>query len=301
VRFLAGAAAGFLIPVLPFATMAPGRFYDDVVKAQLVRASARTPLSYRLQQLTGLTGWHPTELVAAIVAVIMVAGVGAALIGASLATRRRPAALEWFAVAVAGLVAVAFLVPDNFYYHYPAFFGPFFAMALALPAARLIANAGGWLPRAAVGVAALAIVVLPIAVPRAENSQQPTFSAAIAALTRVIPKGACVATDQASLLISANRFVSSVPGCVPVVDGFGTSYALAGRNAEAAGAIAAVAKLWKQAFDAAQYVLLTQYNARRIAWTPELRVYLRTNFAYASGPWPGLALYVRKSPALTGG
>lgn len=292
-RYLAAVAAGFLIPVLPFAAMAPQQFYTDVVKAQLVRAGARTSLSYRLQQLTGLTAWHPAGLVVAIVAVIIAAGVGAALTGASLATRQRPPVLEWFAVAVAGLVAVAFLVPANFYYHYPAFFGPFLAMAIALPAARLAGNDARWLRRAAAGVTALAIVVLPIAVPRAENSNQPTFSTAIAAITRVIPKGACVVTDQASLLISANRFISSVPGCVPIVDGFGTSYALGGRDAEAAGAIPAVAELWKRAFDAAQYVLLTQYSTRRIAWTPELRAYLRANFAYASGPWPGLSLYVR--------
>jgi hypothetical protein len=315
-RFLAGAAAGFLIPVLPFAATAPGQFYDDVVKAQLVRASARTPLSYRLQQLTGLTGWHPAYLVVAIMAVVMAAGAGGALIGASLTTRQWPSALEWFAVAVAGLVVAAFLVPDDFYYHYPAFFGPFLAMAFALPAARLIDNAshlekeGGlgsrprrrWPPaperlrQAAVGVAALAIVVLPIAVPRAESSQQSTYSAAITAVTRLIPKGACVVTDQASLLISADRFVSSVPGCLPMVDGFGTSYALGGRSAEAAGAIPAVADVWTRAFGAAQYVLLTQYNQRRIAWTPELRAYLRSDFVSVNGPWPGLTLYVRAHP-----
>lgn len=317
-RYLAGVAAGFLIPVLPFAAMAPGRFYDDVVKAQLVRTSDRTSLSYRLQQLTGLTGWHPAKLVVALVVVIMAAGVGGALIGASFATRQRPPVLEWFAVAVAGLVGVAFLVPDDFYYHYPAFFGPFLAMAFALPTARLIDNANHaqkgpesglgsrprrrWPPaperlrRAAAGVTALTIVVLPIAAPQAVNSQQPTYSAAIATVTRVIPRGACVVTDQASLLISADRLVSSVPGCLPVVDGFGTSYALGGRSARAAGAIPAVAEVWKRAFDAAQYVLLTQYNLRRIAWTPELRTYLRGNFAYINGPWPGLKLYVRNHP-----
>ena len=112
----------------------------------------------------------------------------------------------------------------------------------------------------------------------------------------VIPPGACVVSDQASLLISANRFVSSVPGCLPVVDGFGTSYALGGSGATVAGANPAVAKLWKRAFEGAQYVLLTQYNSRRIAWTPGLRAYLRGNFVYVKGPWPGLELYGRGHP-----
>ena len=118
----------------------------------------------------------------------------------------------------------------------------------------------------------------------------------IAAITRVIPPGACVVTDQASLLISANRLLSSAPGCVPIIAGFGTSYALGGRDAEAAGAIPAVTEVWQRAFDAAQYVLLTQYSARRIAWTPELRAYLHSHFAEVSGRWPGLTLYVRDHP-----
>jgi Glycosyltransferase family 87 len=318
VRYLVGVAVGFLIPVLPFVVAAPGRFYDDVVKAQIVRTSARTGLSYRLQQLTGLTGWHPPYAVVAMMVLVMAAAVGGALIGASLATRQWPPVLEWFAAAVTAVVAVVFLVPDDFYYHYPAFFGPFFAMAFALPAARLIDSANHaekgldsspgsrphrpWPPPpdrlrpAAAGLAALAIVTLPIAVPQAENSQQPTYSTAIAAVTRVIPRGACVVSDQASLLMSANRLVSSAPGCLPIVDGFGTNYALGGRSAQVAGATPAVAEVWKRAFEAAQYVLLTQFNARRIAWTPELRAYLRGNFVYVHGPWPALKLYVRSNP-----
>ena len=320
-RYLAGLAAGFLIPVLPFAALAPGRFYDDVVKAQLVRTSARTPLPYRLDQLAGLGWLNPAGLaahiVAVIVAVITVAG-AATLTGAWFAARRNPPPLEWFAVATAGLVAVAFLVPDNFYYHYAAFLGPFLAMAIALAATRLTGNAQhagkepgngpapsprrrrpprpGRLRRAAAGAAALAVIVLPIAAPRAESVPASTYSTAITALARVIPPGACVVSDQESLLISADRFVSSVPGCLPVVDGFGTSYALAGRPASAAGANPAVANLWKRAFLAAHYILLTQYNPRRIAWTPELRAYLHSNFTYVPGPWPQLKLYVRTHP-----
>jgi hypothetical protein len=322
-RYLAGLTAGFLIPVLPFAAMAPGRFFDDVVKAQLIRGGARTSLWYRLQQLTGLTGWHPATITVVLAAVVIAAGVGGALIGASLATGQRPPSLEWFAVAVAVLVTAAFMVPHEFYYHYPAFFGPFLAIAFALPAARLIGSAShaqeepardgvgsrplrqwppspGRLRLAATVLMALAIVVLPVAAPQAEDSHNPPQSAAVAAVMRAIPDGACVATDQASLLISANRFVSSVPGCLPVVDGLGISYALGGDSTTAARTIPAVADGWKRAFDAAQYVLLTQYSSRRIAWTPALRRYLRANFASVKGFWPGLTLYVRTRRGLPG-
>jgi hypothetical protein len=322
-RFAGGVAAGFLIPVLPFAVLAPGRFYDSVVVAQLVRTGARTPLAFRLQYLTGLAAWDLSTVVLLIVAVAMAVIVAATLVAAGRVTRQRPPALEWFAVATAALVVVAFLIPDDFYYHYPGFLAPFLALAFALPAARLLdgwqarraeqargpeqarraeqARAGAgprgaWLPRSAAALAALAFLVLPFAAGGAESSPTPTYASALAALERVIPPGACVLSDQASLLISADRFYSAAPRCADLVDGTGTSYALGnGQSALTAGRVPAVAAVWRQAFGAAHYVLLTSYNQYRIAWTPQLRSYFRDNFARVSGNWAPLTLYVRKA------
>jgi alpha-1,2-mannosyltransferase len=315
-RFAGGVAAGFLIPVLPFAVLAPGRFYDSVVVAQLVRTGARTPLAFRLQYLTGLAAWDLSTVVLLIVAIAMAVIVAAALAGAGLVTRQRPPALEWFGVATAALVVVAFLIPDDFYYHYPGFLAPFLALAFALPAARLLdgwqarrarpprqaggarpgaGHRGAWLPRSAAALAALAFLVLPFAAGGAESSPTPTYASALPALERVIPPGACVLSDQASLLISADRFFSTAPGCAKLVDGTGTSYALGhGQSALTAGQVPAVAAIWRQAFGAAHYVLLTSYNQYRIAWTPQLRSYFRDNFARVSGNWAPLTLYVRK-------
>jgi len=306
VKYLAGVVAGFCIPVLPFAAAAPRSFYDSVVVAQLVRTGARTPLTFRLAELTGLNGWHlgrAALVAAAIVILVIVAGL---LISASVITRCPPAPLEWFAVATAVLVVVAFIVPDDFYYHYPGFLAPFLAMAVALPAARLIDGAGPQerrrcsQPPARVrnwtaGLAGLVIVVLPLAMPWAENSPTPTYSAAVAAIGRAIPPGSCVLTDQVSLLISADRLISTVPGCPVVVDGTGTSYALGGGQSPlTAGRSPALAAIWRRAFAAAQYVCLTPSNRLRIAWTPQLEAYLQHDFTPASGSWAPLRLYVRK-------
>ncbi len=305
-RFLAGVAAGFLIPVLPFAVLAPGRFYQSVVVAQLVRTGTRTPLAFRLQYLTGVTAWQPGLVVLLVVAVAVAAAIAGTLIAAWRVTRHGPPPLEWFAVATAAGIVVAFLVPVDFYYHYPAFLAPFLAMALVLPAARLL---DGWPPttawasraaraarlrRLAVPVAGLVMLVLPVAAGSAEDSRTPTYAGALTAIDRVIPPGSCVVTDQVSLLISADRFTSSAPGCPVVVDGTGTSYALGqGRSAVTAGTVPAVAAVWRQAFGTARYVLLTRYNTYRIAWTPQLRAYFRQNFTSVSGPWAPLQLYMR--------
>jgi hypothetical protein len=212
-RLAAGVAAGFLIPVLPFAILAPRRVFDSVVVAQLARAGARTPLAFRLQYLTGLAGWQPPHVLLWIAAGVIIAAVAGVAIAATVATRRAPAPLEWFAIVTAAAVVVAFLIPDDFYYHYAAFLAPFLAMAFALPAARLT-GALRWpapparLQRRAAAVAGLVILALPLALPGAEDSPTPTYARALPAIERAIPPGACVVSDQASVLISAGRLVA---------------------------------------------------------------------------------------------
>jgi alpha-1,2-mannosyltransferase len=300
-RFAAGVAAGFLIPVIPFAALAPGRFYDSVVVAQLVRTGARTPLEFRLQYLTGLTAWDLGTAVFLTAAIVLAVAIAGNAVAAWRVTRQGAPRLEWFGLATTALIVVAFLVPDDFYYHYPAFLAPFLGLALALPAARLINGWDGWpglsarLRKTATWAAGLVLLALPLAAPGADYSPTPTYVDALPAIDRVIPPGACVATDQASLLIALDRFDSSVPGCSVIVDGTGTSYALGhGQSALLAGRVPAIAALWRQAFGRASYVLLTSYNADRIAWTPQLRAYFAGNFTRVSGHWAPLELYARK-------
>ena len=312
-RFLAGAAAGFVIPVLPFAVAAPRGLYDGVIVAQLTRTDIRVPLSFRIQEMTGLTAAaHPSTATLTVAAVLAVLLIGGGFAGGWLVARCPPPALDWFAVASLVLVVAAFLLPDDFYYHYPGFLAPFLALSLALSADRLLGHpaggparqrAGRWpaagrrsrarFRRAAPWLAGLVLLALPFAVPRAENAPTPVYHTAAA--RRVIPPGSCVLTDQASLLIAADRFFSDVPGCSLMVDATGTDFVLGhGRNGRTAGRVPAVAAAWRQAFGAAQYVWLTPYNPVRIAWTPALRAYFRSHFRLIKGPWAPLSLYARR-------
>jgi hypothetical protein len=299
-RFVAGVAAGFLIPVLPFAVIAPRRFYDSVIVAQLARTGARTPLAFRLQYLTGLAGWQPPHLMLWIAAGVIAAAVATAAVAATVSTRQAPSPLEWFAIVTTVAVVVAFLIPDDFYYHYAAFLAPFLAMAFALPADRLLPSLRWPAPPArlhrwAAGLAGVVIVALPLALPGAQDSPTPTYERALPAIERAIPPGACVATDQASVLISVNRFLPAGRGCPVIVDGTGTSYALAsGQSARTAGRVPALAQVWRQEFGAAQYVLLTPANQQRIAWSPALEAYFRANFVRLNGDWAPLSLYLRR-------
>ncbi len=210
-----GVAAGFLVPVLPFAALAPRRFYDSVFLAQLVRyGQVRVPVWTRLQDMAGLGNLHHVGHATIILLTAVLAGFAAVTLGAAwILTRRPPPPLEWFGVLTAALVVAGFMWPPGFFFHFPAFLAPFLALALALPASRLLTavqpsatrpgiEAGTqWI---AVGLAALVAVVFAVIQASSESTLTPRVRpAAIAAARRVIPPGACVLTDQASFTVAA--------------------------------------------------------------------------------------------------
>ena len=139
--YAAGVVAGFAVPVVPFAALAPGTFYRSVVLAQLVRVdTVRIPLGYRLHEMTGLTDFTglTSTLVLSLISLLIVALVVGCSVAASRLAGERPPLLEQFALASGVLTIIAFLWPADFYYHYAGFLAPFLALAIALPVARFV-------------------------------------------------------------------------------------------------------------------------------------------------------------------
>jgi alpha-1,2-mannosyltransferase len=307
--YVGGVAAGFLVPVVPFAILSPRGFYQSVFVAQLVRyGQTRVPVWSRLQQMTGLNYVvNPSHLLIALVTLALVGFVAVALAGGWVITRRPPPPLDWFAVATTALIVIVFMWPPGFFFHFPGFLAPFLAMAIALPASRLLAaartpegrpEARTWLPLAAAALAGLVFVVFAGVQANSETTLTPRMGPRnVAAVRRAIPPGACVLTDQASFTIAANRFYSSVPGCSQMIDPLGVDYALSpGRDGlNGAGKVKAVAVVMRYAFAHAQYVWLAgTYNRRRIGWTPALKAYFHQNFVRVLADSKGDALYVRR-------
>ena len=321
--FVAGVAAGFIVTILPFAIASPRLFYDDVVVAQLARIGHRDPTYHRLESMIGIPGaqnWTKGTVVAACIA--LVAFVFITQAAAWLLTRQPPPLLDWFATVSAALVVAIFLWPPYFASHYSAFLAPFLAMAVALPVSRLVvalsgaaarrqAPAGGeatadgpatpgptglLLARAGLILLAVAIVVGAVAqAPKRGLSISRRQSPGL--VSRVVPAGACIATDQSSFLLLANRFTSNVPGCSQMVDGLGTDLALSRgrRPSSGAGRVPAVAAAWNHAFSEAGYVLLSDKNGLRIPWTPRLKRYFYRNFTRILHGY-GYTLYKRTTP-----
>jgi hypothetical protein len=194
-------------------------------------------------------------------------------------------------------------VPVQFHYHFADFLAPFLALAIALPGQRLVGLARrprlpwlsrvarlprvAWLPRVArmprvaVGVAAVLLVLFTVVQVRTESQLTPVVGpSAIAQADRIIPPGSCVVSDTAALLLLADRFVSNVPGCGVIDDGLGTDLALSHGLTPATGAanVPAVARLWAEAFDHAQFVWFSDHSWRRVAWSPAVLAYFQRDF-----------------------
>jgi len=294
--YVGGVAAGFLVPVLPFAALAPKKFYEATIIAQIgPRAGAtRTSTWERIQDLTGLADLHkPTHLVVLGAAVLLAAVVAGSLGLAFLLTWRLPPVLDLFAVGTAGFVLIAFIWPNQFHYHFAAFFAPWFALAIALPLATLVGNlrllSGGGadstappaLQWGAASVAGLVILVLAAVQFNWESYNTPHLPLSVVqSAERLIPPGSCLLADEVSFAVMTNRLVSDVPGCSLLLDATGTNYAFSrGRDPETGAAkYKAVDAVWTYAFDHAQYVWLSGLNHHRVAWTPALEKYFSAHF-----------------------
>ena len=314
--FVGGVAAGFVIPVLPFAIAGPTQLYRSLITAQVgYRAHAvRVGVLLRLRNMIGIPyalGWSKSLLLLAVLALVIFVVVTQA--AAILVTQQPPPTLDWFAGVTTVLIVAMFLWPPQFHYHFTEFLAPFMALTLALPVSRLFGGArpdGGlavtWPPTgsaktarqvgtAIVGVSALALAVVAAFQFRIESGAPRVIGPIPAAIDQMIPPGACVLTDQASVTLAANRFVSTDPNCPKMIDSLGTTLALSNGLKPQTGAanVAAVNAAWSQDFSKAQYVLLTATNHRRIAWSPQLEAYFANHFHQVYRSPRKLILYVR--------
>jgi len=317
--YLAGLAAGFVLPVAPFALAAPAAFVRSTLLDQASRVGTVIPLSLRLAHLTGLidvmttngklslqagshsifansvaaglstasAGWVP----------FAVAAIGVAAIAAGYgASPRRPSHLEWFSLVTLVLATVLILSYSAFFYHYPAFVAPWLALTAGGAAAGLIQSLAGSQRSRRVLMAAFAVVIACIAAVQVAEVATASVTSS-AAIGRLIPEGACVVTDETSVVMSADRFASPRPGCSDIIDSLATTLVLSHGVSVQAGAAksASVVAAWQAILGHSDYVWLSGGNHRRIPWTPALTAWFQRNFRPVGPSSPSLGqLYVRE-------
>jgi hypothetical protein len=324
-RLALGTAAGFCVPVLPFALTAPGGFLRSTLLDQASRAGSAVPLPLRLAHLTGLadllddagrltmsgapgslfargdvtatatwaTSWLP----------VLVAVVIAALLGAGFTASRRGAEpLAWYALATLGGTLLAVLGYSAFFYHYADFAAPWVAITVgyAVPGcARLTRRVGRPAGRSAPGGGSPRSVCAARALPAAAAAlllvagfQAWELSGLSAADGRpdaaLIPPGACLLTDEISLAIAASRFTAGRGDCPDVLDSLAVTLVADNGISVQGGAamIPRAAATWKALLSRARYVWLSGTSGRRIPWTPALRAWFGRTFRPLSTP-PG--------------
>jgi len=283
-----GTVVGFAVFTLPFIALAPRAFFNQVIAVQLARVPGqRVGIESRLSDITGsgplIWLFGHSNLVVTVLSVVLLGVFIFALVRAI----RYPTALSVFAVATSALVFLALLWPSDFYYHYAAFEAPFVALTLVVAVSSSTDN--GWnhlsvektSPSFLGAAAVLSLFVVLQAAYQSTASSAP-LPAKMAA--EVISNGACVVSDQVSLLVASNRFFSTSGGCPKVLDPFGTALALSGGKTIDGGAAQTpeVVSFWLSALERAQYVWLTPQNTRRVPWTDITRSYFESHFKSVS-------------------
>ena len=296
--YVAGLAGAFVVPLLPFLAYGAGTFFRSTVVYQAARVGTYTPLSLRLAHITGLTdvlnyygnlAWAganslfgqavvadtapatPALLIPLAAALVLAAVVA----GGFAVARRDTSQAEWFALGTAILAVGAIGIYSAFFYHYPAFPGPWLAIVTGVALWRLVSALQISFRRLAVGfVTVVTVVLAAAAVVQLTEVSQVTLPSGSERITSMIPPGACVLTDETSLVISADRFTAAKPGCPVVIDALATTLVLTHGVSVQGGANhnATAIAAWQHLVLQAPYVWLSPNHWRRIPfgwWTSQ--------------------------------
>ena len=297
-RLLGGSALGFAIPCLPFFLAAPHSFVREILGDQFSRAvkgGASTAWSERLSSFGGLDGITAFHLSAP--AIVAAATGFTIVLGGSLFRVRSSLGTGDLVILASAVVAVSMLcLPHEMYSHYVYFSAPFLAMVLSMSLAALRAH----LPRlqsispsrvagvTVVGCLGAAAFLLPQQAGYARAHLAPAESATF--LNLFVPPNACIVSDNAELLISADLFQARRPGCPPMTDAFGTWLADGPAKEPVYGGTARFGsafqgpfsqrftKEWAGWLSQADYIVTMAQYSGYIPWDPSLASWFNSNF-----------------------
>lgn len=304
-----GLIVGFLVPCLPFLLLAPHSFLHDVFTSQIHRGTSgrgNLSIAQRLVMISGFSGLPgldaKTGLAVALSVVFLVW-----VVSVYATTWRIRSRLDWFVLTACVVVMVGMFSSLEFYDHYAYFPAAFLALLFAICVEQTCA----WLRSAVRRVEArtrrviwpatkwislvLMVVVGVIVIGQDTSYASSYFGNAAdpaAAVDAQIPQGACVVTDNAIILLLANRFNSASSGCPDVVDPFGMF--LTRNNGKPPPTTppfpSAFPEVWQQWFGEADYVIQAIPYSDYIPWTTSLADYFDKHFVLASSQ-PGTYIY----------
>lgn len=261
-RAAGGFAAGIVVPCLPFLLEAPAGFVRGAILAELpghgVEATGR-----KLADLLGLSGAagvsHASSLSLVIAALVVAIILLTALLGFSSSST-----FDWFVAMTGTGVIAAALLPGAMSLGYGDYAFPLIAVAVAVTACRLTGLlAASWSGRGtdvrgslssalAILIVGCAVVLTAVTAP-ADGRYAGRYAARHGAVVRgildaKIPAGACAVSDDAAILLAADRFDANGSSCPAVTD----PAALV-----ATGTVSSAEAHWATWLEEAKYVVLT--------------------------------------------
>jgi alpha-1,2-mannosyltransferase len=286
--YLAGLAGAFVIPLAPFVLSGPTTFFRSTVVYQAARTGTYTSLSLRLAHVTGvidvLSYWGHVALAGAnslfaqsvaadtapakphvlpyVAALMLLAIIVAGYVIGWRDTRQ----VEWFALGTAACALAAILCYSAFFYHYPAFPGPWLALVTGIALWRLLTRLGALARRLALGL--LAIVLAGAAVLQLGEVALVTLPVGMERISSRIPPGTCVLSDEVALLITSDLFESAKPGCPVIIDSLATTLVFTHGTSVQGGADDNVDAViaWQRIIDRVNYVWFSPNVWKRIPW-----------------------------------
>jgi hypothetical protein len=282
-RLAAGAVAGTLVVSGPFVATAPREFWRDVVVAQLDRPASGNGaigINRRLAELANLYGLPHVSVTETVGAAIGI-GIGALIVIAAVAGRRRMTRFDLAVLLSSALSVAAVLAAREFYPYYTylplVFVAVSFGSLCATVRFRLPASfARFWRWRAAGRGFALVLIGALVYESGAFGAQYLGASRSLqpaAAIDAVIPAGSCVVFDQPTIALVANRYLSASPSCPALVDPFGIWLVQNGAALPPySGPYAAeFTNSWSDLFSRADYAVIQSVTFGYIPWSIPLR------------------------------
>lgn len=287
-----GVLAGFAIPTLPLALLAPAAFVRDVVLAQLERGDRDhgAGLHDRLAVVLGLdiAPVASARAVGVLVAVAAVTGAGLAV----QLRRRRLTRLHVITTVVAVVVLVGMARQRQFFDHYAYVVVACLVLPLGLAVAALVdavpRRLRPW--QAQVGVGAVACVLaaallVPGTVGRAyDYNAQSTDPGPL--IRSYVPAGSCVATDLTTTVLVADR-LDGPRSCDVPLDPYGAWLPENDMTPPPASPPyrRAFVDRWAAWLRQADYVVLSVPHSDFIPWTPALTAWFDSHdILVASAP-----------------
>jgi hypothetical protein len=297
--YVAGVVGGVVLVCGPFALMAPGNFFHEVIVVQATRSHLHQVAERsRLLNLLGSSEYGHLPLRAIIWAPVILCVVVAAVYLLIHFARRGYADggltnLDTCAIACVVVVAISFFATAEYDPHYGGFIAPFVALALSTIVIRLTPTAH---PSIKVVIAIAMLAYFAASDRSFIESKSSNFPVPVATIDRTFSPSTCIISQTYAPLILADRYNIFATGCPHVLDLYGTELVDGSgvANLKADADALALQTVLLRGVRGAQGVILLVPASKDANFGPVVRRYFKLHYSLSTHA-DGLYIYAKRT------